>query len=356
MIRALAIASILSSSCLATMAMAQDKPKGFRLAPGTSQPKVTPQKGRTPAVVVQRSADARVVKKWDVHQEGSTGIGLNSRKLSVIVEDISLSSNGRMRWTFSIRNRGGTSHAVLAMDESYLTDEEGETYTPVAYEFPPSRDSMTFPAEAKKKFWLEFEAPKLPIETFKVAIVCQGRYEHPADNWKPFQLKLSQPISADGGEAEPSRVVITPMPVPVGEPSPTPPISHVVVTGGEKPSKTPPGKDDHPPLLQTLRGMHERGMRFEGTVSTKQFAGRTGGIAFDKKPVNELLTARLFVSGSTQFPEVKLKGALLEDATSPCGYTFVFEDKDELCYRFILDGKILTGTGADGSRYTLKFK
>ena len=82
-------------------------------------------------VVVGKAKEGKIVKIWKVAQPGDI-----SDHLVPAVDSIELLSDERMRWRFTVWNKAeNLRDFAFSMDRTYVVDDDGETYEPLATEF-----------------------------------------------------------------------------------------------------------------------------------------------------------------------------------------------------------------------------
>jgi hypothetical protein len=334
-------------------ARAQADKEGFRYA----QPKASSKVAKAAPLVKAPEAPYRL-KSWEVNQSGESNVGLTPG-----VESIETRSDGTMRWKFYVLNRTESSIDFLFdMKNSYVADEEGETYEVVGREFANNQNQYHFRTlrpGARFKFYLDFTTPTRETKVFKVGIL--GELTTSFAKLKPFTVKLNKPIGTATRDEENNaeKPEAGDHPGEVGEFK----VEDLTGAGAERPGGMTrvPKRSDLPAPKPSGEAAHavlaapREGRRYEGNIEAGAGGHAVGGILFERRSKDRLLAARIY-SKTGPKKDIKLVGAICEDIAAPGGLVFRFEDWEEVEYLFSLDGNNLSGRDTRGNRYAFSYR
>jgi hypothetical protein len=326
-----------------TKAAADEDPEGFEVVP----PKVSRVAPKPVALHV-----------LEVNQE--CRIGARRRHLILGIHEITSYSDDRMRWSFYLWNKADNpDSAAMHFGAITLADRKGEFYPVVATEFAPDSDGS--PATGfhlrpgiKTRFWIDFQMPKQGTNAFKVHVPCPTFGGYGGDEFPAFIIQLTTPIplpSAPEKIQKPTRKPVVPLESTKtddeasdeAEPAP------IHATSPEKLSESVEEKSKRENLLQMIA---ESGKRYDGNMKPRPTVNYKGGIIFDKHVEGQLIKARLFIDSKPP-RDIRLTGGVVEDVRAKGGAVLVMEDRDQVTYRFTLDGKFLVGKDSNGGLFVL---
>jgi hypothetical protein len=300
------------------------------------------------------AAAAAPLQIWEVKQEGT--VGYRRRHLAVGVTEITSYTDNRMRWSFYIWNKAAREdNAQTLFNKISVADSNGDSFTLLASQLITDFEGtrMPLPPGIKTKFWIDFDMPKEPTDTFKLNIPVYDIQAGAYTEFRAFTIKLNAPIplpaealkdDAPKENAPVGEVTAKPNTVPVAANA-----APVVVPAMQKPVIKGKGvaKRD-----ASLRMVAEGGKRYEGNMKPKPGLNFKGGVVFEKQVPGQLIKARLFIK-SPMPRDIKLTGALVEDINAPGESALTMEDRDEVNYRFTLDGPQLLCKDSKGGIFVM---
>jgi hypothetical protein len=284
-----------------------------------------------------------------VNQDGATSDARPNLVLGV--SDVAFFPDGRMRWTFYINHKSYERFvrtSILNRD-CYIADMKGIKFTPQDVEYKQQLGGFPLAPNSTFRFWIDFDLPKDETTEFKVKVFAFDDLKKIRDEFKEFVIKLDStaklgvPVVAPEERVNPDPPVGKPDAGAVEEKAPTKPTNEDGRVG--------PNRAKVPVTTPALFEFGARGSKFEGNIKAGPGLNYKCVILFHQHE-GDSVSADLTIKSPTP-RDVPLTGAFVEDMTVNGERALKLKDRQGGLYRFVPDGRMLTGKDSQGCVYTM---